>query len=120
MAKEYREAEDYWDLMEGQELSRKRKKEVHVPDKNKGKELYMCKTFGKQTTVLCRRGKKKNRSRRSGKKMKQQSVSYAFKKYNEKKETEGPEAREFLWVVQDTREYVGMRGEELSKRKRCN
>ena len=60
MAKEYREAEDYWDLMEGQELSRKRKKEVHVPDKNKGKELYMCKTFGKQTTVQCRRGKKKN------------------------------------------------------------
>ena len=66
MAKEYREA-DYWDLKEGQELSRKRKKEVHVPDKNKGKELYMCKTFGKQT-VQCRRGKKKNRSRRSGKK----------------------------------------------------
>lgn len=51
MAKEYREA-DYWDLKEGQELSRKRKKEVHVPDKNKGKELYMCKTFGKQTVQL--------------------------------------------------------------------
>lgn len=61
MAKEYREAEDYWDLMEGQELSRKRKKEVHVPDKNKGKELYMCKTSGKQA-VQCRRGKE-NRSR---------------------------------------------------------
>ena len=28
MAKEYREAEHYWDLKEGQELSRKRKKEV--------------------------------------------------------------------------------------------
>jgi len=52
--------------------------------------------------------------------MKQQSVSYAFKKHNEKKETEGSEAREFLWVVQDTRVYVCMREEELSKRKRCN
>lgn len=47
--------------------------------------------------------------------MKQQSVSYAFKKYNEKKETEGPEAREFLWVVQDTRVYG--HSKELSKRK---
>ena len=37
MAKEYREVEDYWDLKEGQQLNRKRKKERHIPDKNKGK-----------------------------------------------------------------------------------
>ena len=64
MAKEYREAEHYWDLKEGQELSRKRKKKCLVPDKNKGKALYMHKMFGKRA-VQCRRGEK-NRNRRSG------------------------------------------------------